>query len=66
MIANKLKELRRNTGLTLEELAEKLGTSKQTIHRYENGVITNIPHDKIKRLAVGTTQRQASLKRNDC
>ena len=37
--------------MTLEELAEKIGTSKQTIHRYENGVISNIPHDKIKLLA---------------
>ncbi|MBE6645182.1 MAG: helix-turn-helix domain-containing protein [Ruminococcaceae bacterium] len=51
MVANKLKELRHKAGLTLEELAEKLGTSKQTIHRYENGVIANIPHEKIKRLA---------------
>ena len=51
MVANKLKELRRKAGLTLEELADKLGTSKQTIHRYENGIIANIPHEKIKRLA---------------
>ena len=51
MVGNKLKELRRKAGLTLEELAEKLGTSKQTIHRYENGVIANIPHEKIERLA---------------
>lgn len=51
MVANRLKELRRTAGLTLEELAERLGTSKQTIHRYENGVIANIPHEKIKRLA---------------
>jgi len=51
MIANTLKELRRKAGLTLEEVAERLGTSKQTIHRYENGVIANIPHEKIERLA---------------
>lgn len=51
MIANKLKELRQKRGLTLEQVAEKLGTSKQTIHRYENGVIANIPHDKIEKLA---------------
>lgn len=37
--------------MTLEELAEALGTSKQTIHRYENGIILNIPHEKIERLA---------------
>lgn len=57
MLANKLKDLRKQKGLTLEELADKLGTSKQTIHRYENGTIANIPHEKIKLLAeaLGTT-----------
>ena len=52
MVSNNLKELRRKAGLTLEELAERLGTSKQTIHRYENGVIANIPHEKIEKLAM--------------
>ncbi len=51
MVANKLKELRKKNGLTLEEIAEGLGTSKQTIHRYENGIISNIPHEKIEKLA---------------
>lgn len=61
MIANKLKELRKKAGLTLEELAEKLGTSKQTIHRYENGVIANIPHEKIERLAETLSVSPAEL-----
>ena len=51
MLANKLKELRRAKKMTLEELAALVGTSKQTIHRYENGVISNIPHERIKLLA---------------
>ena len=51
MLANRLKDLRKQKGLTLEELADKIGTSKQTIHRYENGTIANIPHEKIKLLA---------------
>ena len=51
MVANKLKEMRRALGLTLDELAERVGTSKQTIHRYENGTITNIPHAKVESLA---------------
>ena len=57
MSLNRLKEIRKEKGLTLEMLAEKLGTSKQTIHRYENGVIANIPTDKIKKLseALGVT-----------
>ena len=51
MVANKLKELRKKKGLTLEYIAEQLNTSKQTIHRYENGIISNIPHEKIEKLA---------------
>lgn len=51
MITTRLKELRKKAGLTLDGLAEIVGTSKQTIHRYENGVIANIPTDKIKMLA---------------
>lgn len=51
MLANNLKRLRKEKKLTLETLAEALGTSKQTIHRYENGIITNIPPEKIQALA---------------
>lgn len=51
MLNTKLKELRKSKGLTLEDVAKALSTSKQTIHRYENGIISNIPHDKIEKLA---------------
>ena len=51
MLSNKLKELRKAKRLTLEELADAVGTSRQTIHRYENGTITNIPPDKVVSLA---------------
>ncbi len=61
MIANRLKELRKEKKLTLEELANLLGTSKQTIHRYENGIISNIPHDKVKRLAEALSVSPAEL-----
>ena len=57
MIGKRIKELRRSKRMTLEELAEIIGTSKQTINRYENGIISNIPADKIVSLAnaLGTT-----------
>jgi repressor LexA len=57
MKSTKLKELRKQAGLTLDELAERVGTSKQTIHRYENGIITNVPPERVESLAValGTT-----------
>ena len=60
MKSTKLKELRKQAGLTLDELAERVGTSKQTIHRYENGIITNVPPRKIESLAsaLGTTPQE--------
>ena len=51
MLAQKLHALRRARGLTLVELAEAIGTSKQTISRYEKGIIANIPKEKIELLA---------------
>lgn len=43
--------------MSLEQLAEIVGTSRQTIHRYETGAITNIPAEKVEGLAraLGTT-----------
>ena len=60
MKSSKLKQLRKSMGMTLDELAEKVGTSKQTIHRYENGIITNVPPEKVESLAValGTTPQE--------
>jgi repressor LexA len=51
MLSNNLKKLRRERGLTLDDLARALDTSRQTIHRYENGVIANVPPEKVARLA---------------
>lgn len=60
MKSSKLKELRKSLGMTLDDLAERVGTSKQTIHRYENGIITNVPPEKVESLAValGTTPQE--------
>lgn len=51
MKGSRLKSIRLERGMTLEELGEAIGTSKQTIHRYENGIIDNIPRAKIEALA---------------
>lgn len=51
MLSSRLKALRKAKGMTLEALAAAVGTSKQTIHRYESGVIMNIPPEKIELLA---------------
>lgn len=61
MKANNIKSLRKERGLTLEALAEAVGTSKQTIHRYENGIITNIPYSKVEALARALDTTPAEL-----
>ena len=50
-IGEKIKYLRIKSNLTQEELASAADTTKQTIHKYETGIITNIPASKIKALA---------------
>ena len=51
VINERIKERRNHLKLTLEEVATQVGVSRQTIQRYESGVISTIPSDKIERLA---------------
>lgn len=46
-----LRGLRNQAGLTLDEVGEKIGVSKQTLYKYESNIVTNIPSDKIEALA---------------
>lgn len=50
-IGEKIRRLRLRENLTQEELATATGTTKQTIHKYETGIISNIPASKIKAIA---------------
>ncbi len=50
-LGENIKRKRLELGYTLEDIAKRLNTSRQTIHRYETGVISNIPSDKIELLA---------------
>ena len=43
----RIKTARENKNLTLEEVAKRCQTTKQTIFKYENEIVTNIPYDKI-------------------
>lgn len=50
-IGDRLKKLRDKKGFTLEKAGNLVGVTKQTLYKYENGIITNIPSDKIEQLA---------------
>ncbi len=46
-----IKKARSASNKTLEEVAAIVGVSRQTIQKYESGVISNIPSDKVELLA---------------
>lgn len=50
-IKDNIKKKRKERGMTLEEVAAIVGVSRQTLSRYETGIIGNIPSDKIELLA---------------
>lgn len=56
-IGDRIKKLRNQIGLSQTELAIKSDSSKQTIYKYENNIVTNIPSDKIEIISeiLGTT-----------
>lgn len=47
----KIKAARESKGMTQEELGAACGSSKQSIYKYERGIITNIPSDKLEAIA---------------
>lgn len=51
-IGEKIRNARIMRGLTVEELAAKIGISKSTMSRYETGAIPNIMSDKIEEIAI--------------
>ncbi len=57
-IGERIKAAREAKGATLEEVANAAHTIKQTIYKYEKGVVTNIPSDKIEAIAsfLGVTE----------
>lgn len=47
-VSQRLKDLIDHSSYTRTEIANKAGISKQTLYKYENGIVTNIPSDKIE------------------
>lgn len=56
-MSRKIKELRRERGMTLEQVADIVGVGKSTVRKWETGMIANMKRDKIQALAtaLGTT-----------
>ena len=56
-MAERIKALRKERGLTLEQVADIVGVGKSTVRKWETGMIANMKRDKIAALAkaLGTT-----------
>ena len=56
-LSRKLKDLRLQKGMTLEQVGDIVGVGKSTVRKWETGMIANMKRDKIALLAqaLGTT-----------
>ena len=56
-MAQRIKALRKEKKLTLEQVADVVGVGKSTVRKWETGMIANMKRDKIASLAkaLGTT-----------
>ena len=56
-MSRKIKRLRQERGMTLEQVADIVGVGKSTVRKWETGMIANMRRDKIQALAtaLGTT-----------
>lgn len=50
-VGDRIRKQRELLEISQTELAEKVKISKQTLYKYEKNIITNIPSDKIEKLA---------------
>lgn len=50
-VGERIKALRTSLKMSQVEFADKINVSKQTLYKYENNIITNIPSDKIEAAA---------------
>jgi transcriptional regulator with XRE-family HTH domain len=50
-IGKRIRTERIERKISQEELAKALSTTKQAIYKYENDIVTNIPMDKVAKIA---------------
>lgn len=61
LIGKRIKFLRTQRGMSIDELATKLGKNRTTVYRYENGDIENLPLDILNPLAEALNTTPAHL-----
>lgn len=47
----RIRELRLQNKMTLDDVARQLGVGRQAIYKYEQGTVTNIPLDNLEKMA---------------
>ena len=60
-IGERIREIRKEQGLSIDDLAYKLGKNRTTIYRYENGDIENLPLGILDSLANALNTSPAHL-----
>lgn len=51
-IGERIKQRRLTLGMTLLDVANRIGRSEATVQRYESGVVKNLPHNVLVSLAM--------------
>lgn len=50
-LGERIKANRKRLGLSMDELARRVGTRKQTIYKYEKGLVVNMPFERLESIA---------------
>lgn len=50
-VGERIKAMRERLGMSQVDFASRMNVSKQTLYKYENNIVTNIPSDKIEAVA---------------
>ena len=61
LIGQRIKAIRVKQGMSIDELAQKLGKNRTTIYRYENGEIENLPLSILDSLADALNTTPANI-----
>lgn len=60
-VGERIHQRRKVLKISQVDLADKISVSKQTLYKYERGIITNIPSDKIEAIAKALNTKPETL-----